>query len=501
MRADGSVCFCDYGLAKPLAAVEKLLSSGRRPQFGKKLYAAPELLHLSSWLTRCGGEAAASTALEARKCDVYSLGVVFFVALFGCPPYSDPTRRDRRYAYVLSGQVQRLVDAWGLPRYPGATALVQSMLRPLPSQRVALADVQTHFWLRAVTRRTAATTIQAVLRRRAAQRVVERARRQARPPARKQTPQQVPQGVATLQAVVRGRQLRQLHAAKAVYAKPLRAAARALSVQSAAASAVASAADGVVEATVRVGVRVETQRLQVESTAQLRALSTWLMLQRQRDRAHKALCDSQRLAPNASATIQSEGASRTAPPPPTSPPYDRRSNAASPMVYYPHALLKHAKHGADALKEALSAYRLDINAIVNDSDNAAQTLLHFCAVKGEHAAARMLLTLGAAVDPKDREGRTPLHMHLLTRHCSCKLLSLLLKAGADANAEDGNGWRPLHVVASAPAANVVPAHDAAARKREIKLLQQHGADVDALTSGGDGARQARGGMSGTSLVD
>jgi ankyrin repeat protein len=62
-----------------------------------------------------------------------------------------------------------------------------------------------------------------------------------------------------------------------------------------------------------------------------------------------------------------------------------------------------------------------------------------------------LITLGVAVDAKDRYGRTPLHYaaRQKSQHAdpsaSTACVKLLIEAGADVNAEDREGVTPMHL--------------------------------------------------------
>jgi ankyrin repeat protein len=58
---------------------------------------------------------------------------------------------------------------------------------------------------------------------------------------------------------------------------------------------------------------------------------------------------------------------------------------------------------------------------------------------------RELLKLGAPVDARDDDGRTPLFSAVLGG--AVGLVGLLLEEGADPNARDNEGWTPLHFAA------------------------------------------------------
>lgn len=87
------------------------------------------------------------------------------------------------------------------------------------------------------------------------------------------------------------------------------------------------------------------------------------------------------------------------------------------------------KHGADPLSQ---------------KNNWKLTPLHFAARAGGHVGAvSLLLSVGAVVNAKDINGRTPLH-----RAQEKSVAVLLVAQGADVNARDDKGWTCLHWAAS-----------------------------------------------------
>ena len=103
-------------------------------------------------------------------------------------------------------------------------------------------------------------------------------------------------------------------------------------------------------------------------------------------------------------------------------------------------------------------------------DGARLTPLHWAAMKGHEAVARVLLEHRAGVDAKDVDGWTALHRAAMNGHEA--VVQVLLEHRADVDVKDGGGWTALHRAA-------MKGHEAVAR-----VLLEHRAGVDAKD--GDG---------------
>jgi hypothetical protein len=123
LRADGSVCLIDFGLAKANELDAEL--TGTREIFGTPYYMSPEQGH--------------AELIDARS-DLYSLGVVFYEMLIGRKPYTGASAMeviykhkraelppiDRRYA-SYEPLLRRLLAKSPNDRFQSASALVEAV--------------------------------------------------------------------------------------------------------------------------------------------------------------------------------------------------------------------------------------------------------------------------------------------------------------------------------------------------------------------------------------
>ncbi len=113
--------------------------------------------------------------------------------------------------------------------------------------------------------------------------------------------------------------------------------------------------------------------------------------------------------------------------------------------------------------------------LVNVRDGNGQTPLYFAAREANMEASRFLLANHAAVDTKDRWGRTPLFAAIYEEPLvldRAPIVTLLIESGADLNATDDMGNTPLHMAAFG-------------ETEIVKLLLEQGADVNAVNDAGE----------------
>jgi serine/threonine protein kinase len=130
------VKICDYGQAFEFKYAPSVMvpKSENLPLFGKVGYRAPELcMDAKFW--------------NPKKADVWSLGIILFVFLVGGPPFQVANNRDRRFQIVYSGQIRRLLKAWGKDRTVSEVAsnLISGMLAPI-DQRFTVEQILNHPW-------------------------------------------------------------------------------------------------------------------------------------------------------------------------------------------------------------------------------------------------------------------------------------------------------------------------------------------------------------------
>ncbi|KAK9863353.1 hypothetical protein WJX84_001997 [Apatococcus fuscideae] len=86
----------------------------------------------------------------------------------------------------------------------------------------------------------------------------------------------------------------------------------------------------------------------------------------------------------------------------------------------------------------------DGRVLANALDENRRSGLHFAAAVGNPRCARLLLKAGADVDVTDKEGYTPLHMASGYFHTAT--VQVLLEAGADPSLEDRQGRDPVRLI-------------------------------------------------------
>ena len=140
-------CSCDYGVTRHLAYSNSVPphplpfapSSTNKP--GKMGYMAPEIF--------------SSRAFSGPLADVWSMGIVLFISLFGVPPYQIPAASDQRFALIFQGQIQRLLQAWRMTEVASKDAvdLISRMLSE-ESKRITVDEIMQHPWLKNAKQRS-----------------------------------------------------------------------------------------------------------------------------------------------------------------------------------------------------------------------------------------------------------------------------------------------------------------------------------------------------------
>jgi ankyrin len=117
------------------------------------------------------------------------------------------------------------------------------------------------------------------------------------------------------------------------------------------------------------------------------------------------------------------------------------------------------EHGAGATAE-------------NNNGKTALHILSECRTNDEDEVLNLaqLLFKRGAVDRRDKDSETPLHLAI--RHIKFKLAVILLRRGADANAENNKFMAPLHILSE------TKTNDEGAILNIVLVLLKHGADVN-----------------------
>jgi ankyrin repeat protein len=163
--------------------------------------------------------------------------------------------------------------------------------------------------------------------------------------------------------------------------------------------------------------------------------------------------------------------------------------------------LMHA--AADGSIEVMRAL-IDAGAEVSAANTRMATALHWA--QPDAAKVALLLSKGAAVDPKTVEGRTPLYV-AATLAAGTKSLQLLIEAGANPNAETVVGATPLFPAVNSSATMTKILLDKGANPNHVTksgatpiLFTRDAAVVDLLIARGADVR-ARSKIGETALMD
>jgi len=133
---DHTIRICDLGQAR-------VLPHAFAPQagvVGTPAYRAPEII---------------TGMFDGAQADMYSLGVILFIMLCGCPPFELPSRTDRAFWAIWNGGrsgLERVVNAYKGVNFLSSEALdlISSLLCPAEN-RLSMDQVMAHPWMNPVS--------------------------------------------------------------------------------------------------------------------------------------------------------------------------------------------------------------------------------------------------------------------------------------------------------------------------------------------------------------
>jgi serine/threonine-protein kinase ULK/ATG1/calcium/calmodulin-dependent protein kinase I len=120
------VKLCDFGFARFIDKNQPQKAVG-----GSKGFTAPEIYQ--------------PTVKDLTKCDVFSLGVVFFIMVTGYPPFqtNNPYEEDVWWSMIQDQRFQQYWENWSkqIPIPEGFTDVIEYMLHPDDTKRLAIAEL------------------------------------------------------------------------------------------------------------------------------------------------------------------------------------------------------------------------------------------------------------------------------------------------------------------------------------------------------------------------
>ncbi|KAF8821295.1 calcium-dependent protein kinase CDPK3 [Cardiosporidium cionae] len=124
---DANIRIIDFGLSTHFEASKKM-----KDKIGTAYYIAPEVLR----------------GTYDEKCDVWSIGVILYILLSGCPPFNGENE------YDILKKVERGKFSFDLPQWKKisepAKDLISKMLTYIPSMRISTKAALEHQWLKII---------------------------------------------------------------------------------------------------------------------------------------------------------------------------------------------------------------------------------------------------------------------------------------------------------------------------------------------------------------
>lgn len=131
---DGKITICDFGRARELKVPGQLMEGIT----GTLYTMAPEIL--------------SSRKYNGELADMYSLGIILFTLLLGCPPYTHPSKNSKAFRLIYSaGRIDSVISAYIegtaiLRPSPACVELLSGLICP-PYRRLSVDMTLQHRWL------------------------------------------------------------------------------------------------------------------------------------------------------------------------------------------------------------------------------------------------------------------------------------------------------------------------------------------------------------------
>eukprot|EP01083_Nonionella_stella_P186702 684304_1 len=128
----------DFGVAEVFASrkPDGLVDFRCKKYVGKTGYKAPKVYNKKR-------------IFDARSADCWSLAVVFFMMIFGCPPFHKASKKDMLFTYIMNGRLVDVVESWEMLDY-ATPEICDLLLRLFVSEkyRLTMGEIKEHCWFK-----------------------------------------------------------------------------------------------------------------------------------------------------------------------------------------------------------------------------------------------------------------------------------------------------------------------------------------------------------------
>ena len=140
----------DLGMSLPMpydprTGQRRLIAS--QGAVGKLKYMAPEV-YASARTTTTAANHSDIEGFDGCAIDMWAVGVILFIMLTGEMPWQFPDATDLKFQKFTDGWIEPYLKGQGYPLSPNAYCLLQRMLWLNPRDRLSMAQVRAHPWMR-----------------------------------------------------------------------------------------------------------------------------------------------------------------------------------------------------------------------------------------------------------------------------------------------------------------------------------------------------------------